>query len=56
MNDSMTERHYAEIIDLLHEKIMQHEQLNDEKRREINRLKRELKSAENRLKPQEKEG
>ena len=40
MNDSMTERHYAELIDLLHEKILRLEKINDEMRREINRLKK----------------
>ena len=48
----MTTSHYNELIELLHEKIMRLEKLNDEKRREINRLKRELKAAENRRESQ----
>lgn len=41
----MDPQHYTQLIDLLNEKIHRLELDNDKKRREINRLKRELKAA-----------
>ena len=41
----MSPQHYTQLIDLLNEKIHRLELDNDKKRREINRLKRELKAA-----------
>ena len=39
--ERMTIEHYAELIELLHEKIKRLEHEKDEQRKEINRLKRE---------------
>lgn len=41
--ERMTVEHYTELIDLLHEKISRLEHDKDEQRKEINRLKREIK-------------
>lgn len=41
--ERMTIEHYTELIDLLHEKINRLERDNDEKRKEINRLKNEIR-------------
>lgn len=43
--ERMTVEHYTELIDLLHEKITRLERDKDEQRKEINRLKAELKKA-----------
>jgi peptidoglycan hydrolase CwlO-like protein len=39
--EEMTAQHYAQLIDLLNEKISRLERENDSKRKEINRLQRE---------------
>ena len=41
----MNPQHYTQLIDLLNEKISRLERENDSKRKEINRLKRELKNS-----------
>lgn len=41
----MNPKHYAQLIDLLNEKIQRLELDKDRQRKEINRLKRELKAA-----------
>lgn len=44
--ERMTVEHYTELIDLLHEKISRLEHDKDEQRKEINRLKRQIKTLE----------
>lgn len=44
--ERMTVEHYTELIDLLHEKISRLEHEKDEQRKEINRLKRQIKTLE----------
>ena len=41
----MTEQHYTQLVSLLNEKITRLERDKDEQRREINRLKAELRKA-----------
>lgn len=41
--ERMTVNHYGELIDLLHDKISRLEHDKDEQRKEINRLKSELR-------------
>lgn len=41
----MTEQHYTQLVSLLNEKITRLERDKDEQRREINRLKTELRKA-----------
>lgn len=47
--ERMTIEHYAELIELLHEKIKRLEHEKDEQRKEINRLKRECRGKGCRL-------
>ena len=47
--ERMTTEHYAELIELLHEKIKRLEHEKDEQRKEINRLKRECRGKGCRL-------
>lgn len=44
--ERMTVEHYTELIDLLHDKISRLEHEKDEQRKEINRLKRQIKTLE----------
>ncbi len=49
MSEDMTTQHYTMLIDLLKEKIYKLELDKDKQRKEINRLKKELRDLQKRL-------
>lgn len=49
MSEDMTTQHYTMLIDLLKEKIYKLEHDKDQQRKEINRLKKELRDLQKRL-------
>lgn len=52
----MTENHYEELVKLLNEKISYLDHKNDEKRKEINRLKAENRKLRKQLEARNNEG